>query len=77
MFAISVLQIGHYFFKLISMDIDKYSNEDFISYFEQLEKERQEFKNKYEENENFKKEIDDLTQKAFDNKFPILGTKTV
>jgi len=49
------------------MNIDKYSNENFISYFEQLEKERQEFKNKYEENEEFKKEINDLTQKAFDN----------
>ena len=59
------------------MGTDRYSNEEFISYFEQLEKERQEFKNKYEENENFKKEIDDLTQKAFDNKFPILRTKTV
>lgn len=59
------------------MGTDKYSDEDFISYFEQLEKERQDFKNKYEENEKFKKEVDNLTQKAFDDKFPILGTKTV
>lgn len=59
------------------MDTDRYSNEDFISYFEQLEKERQEFKNKYETNEDFRKEVDDLTQKVFDDKFPILGTKTV
>lgn len=59
------------------MDANRYSNEDFVSYFEQLEKERQEFKNKYEKNEDFKKEINDLTQKAFDDKFPILGTKTV
>lgn len=59
------------------MDTDRYSNEDFILYFEQLEKERQEFKNKYEENEKFKKEVDNLTQKAFDDKFPVLGTKTV
>lgn len=49
------------------MDTDRYSNEDFISYFEQLEKERQEFKNKYKGNEDFRKEVDDLTQRAFDN----------
>ena len=49
------------------MDTDRYSNEDFILYFEQLEKERQEFKNKYEGNEEFKKEVDNLTQKVFNN----------
>ena len=49
------------------MDTDRYSNEDFILYFEQLEKERQEFKNKYEENEDFRKEVDNLTQRVFDN----------
>lgn len=59
------------------MGADRYSNEDFISYFEQLEKERQEFKNKYETNEDFRKEVDNLTQKAFGDKFPILGTKSI